>query len=113
MYTGRSDHRMAAVDLAALLEGAIKLLRVTWMADCEVVCALPPEPIFVWGDSAQLRQIILNLLINSTEAHAKAVLLHAAVVRLGPGGGAAAGSDEGQPRSALSTRAAYSSMRAA
>jgi two-component system, cell cycle sensor histidine kinase and response regulator CckA len=88
MYTGRSDHRMAAVDLAALLEGAIKLLRVTWMADCEVVCVLPPEPIFVWGDSAQLRQIILNLLINSTEAHATAVLLNAAVVRLGPGEGA-------------------------
>jgi signal transduction histidine kinase/CheY-like chemotaxis protein/tetratricopeptide (TPR) repeat protein len=85
MYTGRSDHRMAAVDISNLVRESIKLLRVTRVAECEIVCEFPPEPIFVWGDRAELQQIILNLLINSTEAHATAVLFKAAVVRLGPG----------------------------
>ena len=84
MYTGRSDHRMAAVDLSALVYESIKLLRVTWVAECEIVCEFPPEPIFVWGDRAELQQIILNLLTNATEARATAVLFNAAVVHLGP-----------------------------
>jgi signal transduction histidine kinase/ActR/RegA family two-component response regulator len=85
MYTGRSDHRMTAVDITALVHGSIKLLRVTRVAECEIVCEFPPEPIFVWGDRAELQQIILNLLINSTEARATSVLFNAAVVRFGPG----------------------------
>ncbi len=85
MYTGRSDHRMAAVDLFALVHESIKLLRVTRVADCEIVCEFPPGPVFVWGDRAEIQQIILNLLINSTEARATAVLFQATVVRLGPG----------------------------
>jgi len=82
MFTGRSDHRMAAVDISALVHESIKLLRVTWVAACEIVCKFPAEPIFVWGDRAELQQIILNLLINSTEARATAVQFTAAVVRL-------------------------------
>jgi two-component system, cell cycle sensor histidine kinase and response regulator CckA len=85
MYTGRSDHRMAAVDLSALVHESIKLLRVTRVVDCEIACDFPPEPIFVWGDRAELQQVILNLLLNSTEARATAVRFHGAVVRLGPG----------------------------
>jgi signal transduction histidine kinase/ActR/RegA family two-component response regulator len=85
MYTGRSDHRMAAVGISSLVHESIKLLRVARVAECEIVCEFPPEPIFVWGDRAELQQIILNLLINSTEARATAVLFNAAVVRVGPG----------------------------
>jgi two-component system, cell cycle sensor histidine kinase and response regulator CckA len=85
MYTGRSDHRMAAVDISGLVLESIKLLRVTRVAESEIVCEFPPEPIFVWGDRAELQQIILNLLINSTEARATAVLFKAAVVRFWPG----------------------------
>jgi signal transduction histidine kinase/CheY-like chemotaxis protein/tetratricopeptide (TPR) repeat protein len=85
MYTGRSDHHMAAVDFSALVHESIKLLRVSRVADCEMVCEFPPEPIFVWGDRVELQQIIMNLLINSTEAHATTVMFHSAVVRIGPG----------------------------
>ena len=85
MYTGRSDHRMAPVDISALVQESIKLLRVTRVAECEIVCEFPPKPIFVWGDRAELQQIILNLLINSTEARATAVLFKAEVVRFDPG----------------------------
>jgi signal transduction histidine kinase/CheY-like chemotaxis protein len=85
MYTGRSDHRMAAVDISALVHESIKLLRVTRVAECEIACEFPPEPIFAWGDRAELQQIILNLLINATEARATAVLFKARVVLIEPG----------------------------
>jgi signal transduction histidine kinase/ActR/RegA family two-component response regulator len=78
-YTGRSDHRMAAVDLPALVRESIRLLSVTQVANCEIVCEFPPEPIFVWGDRPELQQIILNLLINSAEARATAVQFKASV----------------------------------
>jgi signal transduction histidine kinase/ActR/RegA family two-component response regulator len=77
MYTGRSVHRMAAVDMLALVRESIRLLRVTRVADCEIICEFPPEPILVWGDRAELQQIILNLLINSAEARATAVVFKA------------------------------------
>jgi signal transduction histidine kinase/CheY-like chemotaxis protein len=92
MYTGRSEHRMAAVDIFALVHESIKLLRVTWVAECEIVCEFPPEPILVWGDRAELQQIILNLLINATEARATAVVFNAATVRIG-----AAVQERGEP----------------
>jgi signal transduction histidine kinase/ActR/RegA family two-component response regulator len=84
MYTGRAVHHMAAVDLPALVSESIRLLRITLVADCDVVCEFPPEPIFALGDRTEIQQIILNLLINSAEARAKAVLCKAAVVHIGP-----------------------------
>jgi signal transduction histidine kinase/ActR/RegA family two-component response regulator len=79
MYTGRSDHRTEAVDLLSVVQESIRLLRVAEVADCEIVCEFPPDPIFVWGDRVELQQIILNILINSAEAHATTVLFKAAV----------------------------------
>lgn len=79
MYTGRSVHRMGAVDLLTLIHESIALLRVTRVTDCEIVCEFPRDSIFVWGDRAELQQIVLNLLTNSVEAHATAVLFKASV----------------------------------
>lgn len=84
MYTGRSDHRMAAVDVPALVHESIGLLRVTLLAGCETVCEFPHEPVFAWGDRAELQQIILNLLTNSAEAGATTIRFRAAVVRCVP-----------------------------
>jgi signal transduction histidine kinase len=84
MYTGRAEARMAPVDLPALIHESIKLLRVTLVADCEVVCEFPNEPVLVWGDRAQLQQIILNVLTNSAEANATTVLLKTGAPRAAP-----------------------------
>jgi signal transduction histidine kinase len=75
---------MAAVDVPALVHESIKLLRVTLLAGCETVCEFPHEPVFAWGDRAELQQIILNLLINSAEARATTIRFRAAVVRCVP-----------------------------
>ncbi|HEY5227562.1 MAG TPA: response regulator [Opitutaceae bacterium] len=80
MYTGRSVHLMAPVDLKAVVQESIKLLKVTRFTECEIFCEFPPEPVFVWGDRAELQQIFLNLLTNSAEAHATAVVFTATVV---------------------------------
>jgi signal transduction histidine kinase/CheY-like chemotaxis protein len=73
MYAGRSDRRMAAVDLLELVHESSRLMRVTLVTDCEIVCEFPPEPVYVWGDRAQLQQIILNLMTNSAEARATSI----------------------------------------
>jgi CheY-like chemotaxis protein len=80
MYTGRSDQSMGAVDMLALVREAIGLLRVTQVTNCEILCEFPPEPILVQGDRAQLLQIILNLVTNSSEAGATKVWFKAASV---------------------------------
>lgn len=80
MYTGRTDQRMAAVDLLLLVHESFRLLRVTLVTDCEIICEFPPGPVFAWGDRAQLQQVILNLLTNAAEARATLVLFKAAVV---------------------------------
>ncbi len=89
MYTGRSEHhRMAPVDLLSLVQESIGLLHVTKVAACEIICEFPPEPIFALGDRAEIQQIILNILINSAEAHATKLLLKAAIARCEPAPGA-------------------------
>jgi len=80
MYTGRSVHRMEAVDLLALVHESIRLFRLTRAADCDVVCEFPREPIFVWGDRVELANIFLNFVTNSAEARATSVRLEAQVV---------------------------------
>jgi len=77
-YTGRANHRKAAVNLLALVQESIRLLRVTIATECEFICEFPPEPIFVWGDRAQLQQVVLNLTTNSAEAKATMVRFQAA-----------------------------------
>jgi len=80
MYTGHSVHLMAPVDLKAIVQDSIKLLRVTRVTACEIFCEFPPEPVFVWGDRAELQQVFLNLLCNSVEARATAVVFKATLV---------------------------------
>lgn len=82
MYTGKTVHQMAGVDVRALVDESVKLLRVARVEDCEVVCDFPAAPMFVRGDRAELLQVILNLLTNAAEARAKAVFFKAEVVRL-------------------------------
>jgi signal transduction histidine kinase len=80
MYTGRSVHRMEAVDLLALIHESIRLFRLAGAAGCEVICEFPRDPVFVWGDRAELAHIFLNLVTNSAEARATSVRFQAQIV---------------------------------
>jgi signal transduction histidine kinase/ActR/RegA family two-component response regulator len=81
MYTGRANPHMGAVDVASLAQESTRLLRLTLVTDCEIVCEFPPEPVNAWGDRAQLQQIMLNVLTNAVEAKALAIVIKAAIVR--------------------------------
>ncbi len=85
MYTGRSEPRFSAVDLPSLVAESIGLLGVSLEKNCELLCEFPPGDLLVWGDPAQLQQIILNLVNNSAEAKATRVLFKARIIH-GPSG---------------------------
>ena len=85
MYTGRSEPRFTSVDLPTLVHESIGLLGVSLEKNCELACEFPEGEHLVWGDPAQLQQIILNLATNSAEARATRVLFKARVVH-GPSG---------------------------
>jgi CheY-like chemotaxis protein len=94
MYTGRSETRFANLDLTALVHESVGLLRVTLVSGCDVVCEFPPKGLLVWGDPAQIQQIVVNLVTNAAEAKASKVVIRAEPLRLVPG---AVGLGQGLP----------------
>ena len=64
----RSDARTSLVSAPALLEETASLLRTTLPAAVELVVSDAPSDLAVFGESAQLQQIILNLCKNAAQA---------------------------------------------
>jgi signal transduction histidine kinase len=64
----RTDTRVQPVQVRALLEEAVSLLRVTLPAGVDLAVEDVPFDIVVPGEPAQLQQIILNLCSNAAQA---------------------------------------------
>jgi two-component system cell cycle sensor histidine kinase/response regulator CckA len=71
-YAGRSSFIVARVDLGALVRDTAQLLQVSISKKARLVLDLAPELPAVDGDLSQLRQIVMNLVINASEALAEA-----------------------------------------
>jgi two-component system, cell cycle sensor histidine kinase and response regulator CckA len=67
-YTGRSPTRIQAVDLSAVIREMMDLVGSSVPTLIKVVLALPERLPAVAGDSAQLGQVIVNLVMNAAEA---------------------------------------------
>ncbi len=67
-YSGDSPLALRPLDLARLARDMESLLRVSIKGRAELHLELPPELPAIEGDSSQLGQVVLNLVLNAAEA---------------------------------------------
>lgn len=67
-YAGERPLRNQAVDLSAITVDMVALLQSSSARHCRVVFEPDGDPVRVMGDPTQLRQILLNLIVNAAEA---------------------------------------------
>ena len=67
-YSGRGEFTVAEVDLNAIVTEMTELLTVSTPKNVQVIYRLDPALPTIRADSAQMRQVILNLLTNAAEA---------------------------------------------
>ncbi|MBI2767811.1 MAG: PAS domain S-box protein [Chloroflexi bacterium] len=66
-YSGRGRFLVRPVDLNALVEEMLHLLRVSIGKGVDLHCSLDPVPL-VEADATQLRQVVMNLVVNGSDA---------------------------------------------
>ncbi|HTU58783.1 MAG TPA: PAS domain-containing protein, partial [Polyangiales bacterium] len=67
-YAGRTPTNMRAVDLSKVLREMLELTASTVPSHIQVSLDVPEGLPFVAGDSAQLGQVVVNLVMNAAEA---------------------------------------------
>jgi PAS domain S-box-containing protein len=67
-YSGKATFVIESLDLSALVEEMAQLLTVAISKSASVKLDLDPELPLVEGDPVQLRQVIMNLVTNASEA---------------------------------------------
>jgi two-component system, cell cycle sensor histidine kinase and response regulator CckA len=67
-YSGRGKFAIEPVNLTELIENAIRLITSLISKKALLQLNLAPEPIVVDGDPSQLRQVIINLITNASDA---------------------------------------------
>jgi len=67
-YAGDRPLRNQVIDLGSVTTNMIELLRSSAARHCRIVFDAPTEPVLAMGDPTQVRQILLNLIVNASEA---------------------------------------------
>ena len=67
-YSGNPSRSMGAVDVNAIISELGELLHVTVARNASVVLDLAPDLPRVTADATQLRQVVMNLVVNAVEA---------------------------------------------
>ena len=67
-YSGKASLSLKPLDLSALVEEMSELLEASISKKCQLEISLGSRPHPGGGDPTQLRQVILNLVINASEA---------------------------------------------
>ncbi|MHC4837148.1 MAG: PAS domain S-box protein [Planctomycetota bacterium] len=67
-YSGRGPLRMEVVDLGEVVQEMVKLMRASIDAHVEIRVEKPTSPLPVQADATQLRQVVMNLIVNAAEA---------------------------------------------
>jgi PAS domain S-box-containing protein len=67
-YAGKSSPALGPLDLRGVVSGMRELLRASVSERCALELDLPAELPAVEGDAGQIRQVLLNLVLNGAEA---------------------------------------------
>ena len=67
-YSGRGRFTIQRVDLSELVREMTRLLQVSISKDARLTFELADEPLFITGDLSQLRQVLMNLITNASDA---------------------------------------------
>jgi two-component system, cell cycle sensor histidine kinase and response regulator CckA len=67
-YAGRGLMAPTTIDLSESAREMQELLRATTQRRVTVVLELAPEPLWISADPSQVRQVVLNLVVNASEA---------------------------------------------
>lgn len=67
-YAGQGQYIIGPVDLSALVEEMISLAQVSLPPAARVELSLDPDLVPIQADATQLRQVVMNLILNAGEA---------------------------------------------
>lgn len=67
-YSGRGNFEVIPLNLSTLVEEMVRLLEVAVSKSVRLVCRLEREIPAVEADATQLRQVVMNLITNASEA---------------------------------------------
>jgi len=67
-YSGKGRFVVETLDVSAIVENLTRLLQITISKKCAVKFNLAPDLPLIEADAAQVRQIVMNLIINASEA---------------------------------------------
>ena len=67
-YSGRGTFVVEPLDLSALVQNTAQLIQVSVSKKCELRCNLKESLPAIAADASQVRQVVMNLIINASEA---------------------------------------------
>ncbi len=67
-YAGKSRFSLETHDLNAIVDDTVQLLRFSISKNATLEFALSPEQLPVEADASQIRQVVMNLVINASDA---------------------------------------------
>ncbi len=68
IYSGKMDVIKSVVDMMELVDEMVNLLKATIPPNIEISFESRSETLLVHGDATQIRQVVMNLVINASEA---------------------------------------------
>lgn len=68
LFSRHQAYEASTINLNETLQGMMKILRRLIREDTELVTVLPEKELFVHGDSIQIQQVIMNLVVNARDA---------------------------------------------